>query len=105
MAIRRGCELPGTRLMAEPDGNGKSRGIAPHFPESKAMKRIAPRKSCLQHDLEKFSGKFMLKQRDLAVHSSEAALRWPRLPRKFHRLNACRIADFAVRPAYGRCAL
>jgi hypothetical protein len=33
------------------------------------------------------------------VHSSEAALRWPRLPRKFHRLNACRTADFAVRQA------
>ena len=36
---------------------------------------------------------------DLAVHSFAAALRWPRLPRKFHRLNACRTAAFAVRLA------
>ena len=51
------------------------------------MKRPAARKSCF------------------AVHSFEATLRWPRLPRKFNRLNACRTADFAKRPAYGRCAL
>jgi hypothetical protein len=42
---------------------------------------------------------------DLAVHSFYAALRWPRLPRKFRRLNACRHADFALRPAHGRSAL
>jgi predicted RNase H-like nuclease (RuvC/YqgF family) len=42
---------------------------------------------------------------DLPVHSSEAALRWPRLPRKFHGLNACRTANFALRRAQIRCAL
>jgi hypothetical protein len=36
------------------------------------MKRTAGPKSCF------------------AVHSSAAALHWPRLPRKFHGLNACR---------------
>ena len=30
----------------------------------------------------------------LAVHSLQAALRWPRLPRKFRPLNACRTANF-----------
>src|SRR5271167_42596 len=54
------------------------RWIAPVFPESKAMKRTAGPKSCF------------------AVHSSAAALRWARLPRKFHRLNACRTAKFLV---------
>ena len=29
-----------------------------------------------------------------AVHSSAAALRWSRLPRKFRRLNACQLANF-----------
>jgi len=35
----------------------------------------------------------------LAVHSLAAALRLPRLPRKFSRLSACRTANFAARPA------
>src|ERR1700716_4750271 len=61
--------------------------IASVFPESKAVQRAVGPKSCF------------------AVHSSQAALRWPRLPRKFHHLNACRTANFAVRPAYGRFAL
>jgi hypothetical protein len=61
--------------------------IASVFPESKAVQRTTGPKSCF------------------AVHSSQAALRWPRLPRKFGRLNACRTADFAVRPVYGRSAL
>ena len=30
----------------------------------------------------------------LAVHSLQPALHWPRLPRKFHRLNACRTGNF-----------
>ena len=61
--------------------------IAPVLPESKAVQRTVGPKSCF------------------AVHSSAATLRWPRLPRKFHHLNACRTANFAVRPAYGRFAL
>src|ERR1700730_478739 len=39
----------------------------------------------------------MTRHPDLPVHSFAAALRWPRLPRKFHRLTACRTADFAGR--------
>src|SRR6266536_2595736 len=40
---------------------------------------------------------------DLAVHSFAPALRFPRLPRKFRALTACRTADFAaVRRAYAK---
>jgi hypothetical protein len=42
---------------------------------------------------------------DLAVHSFAPALRWPRLPRKFNGVTACRTADFAVRLADRRCVL
>jgi Domain of unknown function (DUF4164) len=56
--------------------------IASVFPESKAVQRGLGPKGCF------------------AVHSSQAALRWPRLPRKFRRLNACRIAEFAAQPAH-----
>src|SRR3984893_15718041 len=42
----------------------------------------------------------MTRHPDLPVHSFAAALRWPRLPRKFHRLTACRTADFAGRLAH-----
>ena len=42
---------------------------------------------------------------DLAVHSFAPALRWPRLPRKFRGLTACRTANFAARPADRKCVL
>src|ERR1700730_16038624 len=61
--------------------------IASVLPESKAVQRAVGRKSCF------------------AVHSSQAALRWARLPRKFRRLNACRTAGFAAQPAHRRYAL
>src|SRR3982074_2277702 len=61
--------------------------IASVFPESKAVQRAVGPKSCF------------------AVHSSQAALRWPRLPRKFHHLNACRTAGFTMRPVHRRSAL
>jgi hypothetical protein len=48
--------------------------IASRFPESKAVQRAAGAKSCF------------------AVHSFEAALRWPRASRKFPPVNACRTA-------------
>jgi hypothetical protein len=88
--------------------------IAPRFPESKAMERFASRKSCLKRDPDP-KGRVSAKWKPVfdgtnarrlpgdhaqtkisAVHSSEAALRWPRLPRKFPLLNACRTADFAA---------
>src|SRR5229473_2222841 len=75
------------RTTSEQAFEGNGRWIASVFPESKAVQRSAGPKSCF------------------AVHSSAAALRWARLPRKFRRLNACRTADFAVRPAHGRSAL
>ncbi len=68
------CLIAVRQLMAT-EGQG---WIAPVFPESKARKRVTGPKSCF------------------AVHSSAAALRWPRLPRKFHDLNACRTAKFLV---------
>src|SRR5258705_13134694 len=71
----------------KPVATGSQGWIAPVFPEFKAVQRAAGAKSCL------------------AVHSFEAALRWARLPRKFRGLNACRIADFAVRRAHGRSAV
>jgi hypothetical protein len=77
VAIGRVGERPGTSRVA----TGSRGWIASAFPESKAVKRHGGAKSCF------------------AVHSCEAALRWPRLPRKFQRLNACRTADFAVRLA------
>src|SRR6202048_3529902 len=61
--------------------------IASRFPESKAGQRARGPKSCF------------------AVHSCEAPLRWPRLPRKFPGVNACRTADFTARRAHGRFAL
>src|SRR5580700_7541614 len=85
-AFREAANCRGISRLAKPDSNGKG-WIAPQFPDSKAVQRRPRGKSCF------------------AVHSSEAALRWPRLPRKFSRLNACRTADFAVRPAQGRYAL
>src|SRR5216684_2167206 len=75
------------RTTSEQAFEGNGRWIASVFPESKAVQRSAGPKSCF------------------AVHSSAAALRWARLPRKFRRLNACRTAGFAVRPAHGRSAL
>src|SRR6202048_669930 len=84
VAIRRRGELPRHKLLG---ATGTQGWIASVFPESKAVQRTAGPKSCF------------------AVHSSAAALRWARLPRKFRRLNACRTADFAVRAAHGRAAL
>src|SRR3954462_11774324 len=55
---------------------GSEGWIASRLRESKAVKRGVGRKGCF------------------AVHSSQPALRWPRLPRKFHNLNACRTAFF-----------
>src|SRR6266478_9163942 len=63
----------------KPGATGSQGWIASVFPESKAGKRSAGPKSCF------------------AVHSCEAALHLPRLPRKFPPLKACRTADFAVR--------
>src|SRR6202790_4257054 len=83
VAIRRHGEWPRHEPLL---ATGSRRWIASHFQESKAVQRTAGAKSCF------------------AVHSFAAALRWPRLPRKFRRLNACRTADFAVRPAHGRSA-
>jgi uncharacterized protein DUF4164 len=82
VAVRPSGECLGASLAA----TGSQGWIASVFPESKAVKRAQGAKSCF------------------AVHSFEAALRLPRLPRKFRLLNACRTADFAVRLANGRCA-
>jgi hypothetical protein len=52
--------------------------IAPHFQESKAVKRIATRKSCLEHDPEKWKPVFRedhAQTKISAVHSFEVALR------------------------------
>jgi hypothetical protein len=84
VAIRRSGELPRHKPLG---ATGSQGWIASVFPESKAVQRSAGPKSCF------------------AVHSFAAALRWARLPRKFRRLNACRTAGFAVRPAHGRSAL
>src|ERR1700730_1529705 len=75
--------IPGTSLM-ERELKG---WIASVLPESKAVQRAVGPKSCF------------------AVHSSQAALRWARLPRKFRRLNACGIAGFAPEPVPRRFAL
>src|ERR1700737_3203095 len=80
-----GSDPPVKRIAS--GATGGQGWIASVFPESKAGKRPARPKSCF------------------AVHSSAAALRWPRLQRKFRRLNGCRTADFAVRLAHGRFAL
>ena len=72
LAICRIGGQPGERAMA----TGTQGWIASVFRKSKAMKRTARPKSCF------------------AVHSSAAALRWPRLPRKFLALNACLAAHF-----------
>src|ERR1700737_2945434 len=80
-----GSDPPVKRIAS--GATGGQGWIASVFPESKAGKRAARAERCF------------------AVHSSAAALRWPRLQRKFRRLNGCRTADFAVRLAHGRFAL
>src|SRR5260370_39900676 len=84
VAIRRGGGWPRNKPLG---ATGSQGWIASVFPESKAVQRSAGPKSCF------------------AVHSVAAALRWARLPRKFRRLNACRTANFAARPAQVRSAL
>src|SRR3954470_3218149 len=106
-----------------PGGRERQGWIAPHFPESKARKRACGAKSCLNHDPENHAPHLMRggcgfsekhasgsirgtaqtsrwigKTRCpyLSVHSFAPALRWPRLPRKFHAVTACRNADFEV---------
>src|SRR3981081_2650289 len=74
-----GGDSPRGRLSRHKPATGSQGWIASVFPESKAGKRPAGPKSCF------------------AVHSCEAALHLPRLPRKFPPLKACRTADFAVR--------
>ncbi len=83
---------PANAAMMCPVATGSQGWIAPQTRESKARKRASSAKSCL-----KLTVKCGV---PLAVHSFAATLRWPRSPRKFHRLTACRTADFAVRRAH-----
>ena len=81
VAIRRVANCLGTSLGAKPWETGSKALDSISVPGVQGSETRPGPKSCF------------------AVHSLEAALRWPRLPRKFRRLNACRTADFAVRLA------